>query len=307
MATLFSSCLKDNTRYVDFGAATPLVELPAATGVAGTGMFQVASFSISNTATPLNVQVNVAAPKPLSSALTVKLSVDQAALAAYNTANGTSYILLPAADYTSSMTVTIPANQNSANLVININSSLISPSVSNYVLPISITDAGGQQISNYKTILYNITVKNPYDGNYTVTGYKFHPSAPHVLSGTYAIKTVSAVTSNCPVGDLGGSGYSFNFDTNAGVLSNYVPVGSTPAAPASGFMTADIPTPGGTVFTVAQTQDGATPGVAPYNQTNYNNTYSAPAKTFFIHMGYGSGSTSQAGYTRQFYMKLVQQ
>lgn len=169
VATLFSSCLKDDTRYVNFAASPPLVELPAATGVAGTGMFQSNSYAITSTPTPLNVQVNVAAPKPLSSALTVKLSVDQAALTTYNTANGTNYILLPAADYSSSLSVTIPANQNSANVVVNINTSLIDPSQS-YVLPLTITDGGGQQISNYKTLLYNIQVKNKYDGVYVVTG-----------------------------------------------------------------------------------------------------------------------------------------
>ncbi|RYE22882.1 MAG: DUF1735 domain-containing protein [Sphingobacteriaceae bacterium] len=303
---LLNSCLKDS-RYIDFAGSKPLVELPAATGVAGTGLFQTASFAISTTPTPLNVLVNVAAPKPLSNDLTVRLSVDQAALTAYNKANGTSYTLLPAADYNSTLMVTIPANQNSANLIVNINSNLIDPSNTNYVLPLTITDASGQQISNYKTLLYNVTVKNAYDGNYTVTGYKFHPTAPHALSGTYALTTVSALTTQCPVGDLGGSNYYFRFDTNNGVISNYVPVGATPAAPSSGLMTEDVPAPGGSAFAVAQTQDNAVPGQTPYTHTVYNNTYNSSTKTFYIQMGYGSGSTGQSGYTRQFYMKLVKQ
>ncbi len=189
--TLLSSCLKDDSRYVDFASSKPLVELPAATGVAGSGVFQANSYAIVSTPTPLNVQVNVAAPKPLSSALTVKLSVDQAALTAYNTANNTNYTLLPAADYSSSLSVTIPANQNSANLVVNINTSLIDPSQS-YVLPLTITDASGQQISNYKTLLYNIQVKNKYDGVYTVTGTMVD-GVNSALTGSYP-RTVDLIT-----------------------------------------------------------------------------------------------------------------
>ena len=173
---LFSSCLKDS-RYVDFAGAKPLVELPAATGVGPSGgVFQALALDIKSTPIPVNVMVNVAAPNPLNTPLTVKLSVDQAALTAYNTANGTSYVVLPAADYNSSFTVTIPANQYSANLVVNINSSLIDPSNTNFVLPLTITDGGGQQISNYKTVLYNVQVKNQYDGNYHATGVRHHPT-----------------------------------------------------------------------------------------------------------------------------------
>lgn len=175
MATL-SSCLKDNSHYVDFAGAKPLVELPAATGVGPAGgEFQAAAFDITATPQHINILVNLAAPKPLTTALTVKLSVDPAALTAYNTANSTNYTLLPAADYSSTLTATIPANQNEATVVININSTLIDPSQS-YVLPLTITDGGGQQISNYKTILYNVQVKNQYDGTYHATGQRIHPT-----------------------------------------------------------------------------------------------------------------------------------
>ncbi|SDQ00902.1 protein of unknown function [Mucilaginibacter sp. OK268] len=173
-----SSCLKDNQHYVDFAAAKPLVELPAATGVgANGGLFEAVALDISDTPIPINLMVNVAAPKPLSTPLTVKISVDQAALTKYNADNSTSYVLLPADYYTSTFTTTIPANQNSSNIVINIKSSLISPTNTSYVLPLTITDGGGQQISNYKTVLYNVQVKNKYDGTYTASGSRIHPTA----------------------------------------------------------------------------------------------------------------------------------
>ncbi|WP_461449773.1 DUF1735 domain-containing protein [Mucilaginibacter sp.] len=301
---LLSSCLKD-PRYVDFAGSKPLIELPGAAGVAaGGGYFETVGLLANASApTAFNVPVNLAAPNPLSTPVTVKLSVNAAALTAYNTANGTNYTLMPAADYSSSLTVTIPAGQNLVNLVVNVNTSQITPANS-YVLPLTITDGGGQQISNYNTILFAIVVKNAYDDNYTETGYKFHTTAgaSHALTGTIAVTTVTAVTSNTAVGDLGGSGYTFNFDTNGSTVSNWVPEGSTPAAPASGFMTAD--NPGGFTYV---TTDGSQPGTAPYTSSTYNNTYNATTKTFMLHYGYGVGSSGQNGYTRQFYSKLVAQ
>ncbi|WP_413670319.1 DUF1735 domain-containing protein [Mucilaginibacter sp. Mucisp86] len=185
--TAFSSCLKDDKHYVDFAGAKPLVELPSAANVGGSGgLFQPVAFDISSTPIPLNLMVNLAAPHTLSSNLTVKLSVDQAALTKYNTDNETSYELLPAEDYTSTLSVVIPANQNSANLVINFKTNLIDPS-KDYALPITITDGGGQQISNYKTVIFNVQVKNKYDGIYTVTGTLSDNTSP-AFSGAYPYK-----------------------------------------------------------------------------------------------------------------------
>ena len=218
-----SSCLKDNSHYVDFAASKPLVELPVATGVgAAGGEFQAVAFSIVSTPTPLDLLVNVAAPKPLTTSLTVKLSVDAAALTAYNTANNTSYVLLPPADYSSTLSVTIPANQNSANLVININTSAIDPTQT-YVLPLTITDGGGQQISNYKTVLYNVQVKNKYDGVYKVTGTMVDATSP-TLTGSYP-NTVSLITqgaSTVAYADSTGANASYKHIINsAGTPSSY--------------------------------------------------------------------------------------
>lgn len=311
---LLSSCLKDSQYAVDFTKTKPLVELPGAANVSGTaGLFEVAGvLAKTSGTTPFNVPVNLAAPSPLSSALTVKLSVNPAALASYNGANGTTWPILPAADYNSTFTVTIPGGQNLAYMVLNINTALVADAHAqgiDYVLPLTITDGGGQQISNYNTILYEIVVKNAYDDNYAETGYKFHTTvgASHSFTGNLIpITTVSAVTSQTAVGDLGGNGYFFNFDTNGSTLSNWaVPAGAaTPTPPSSGFMTGDFPNPGGASYT---TSDGSQPGKAPYVASTYNNTYDASTRTFFMHYGYGGGTTDQSNYSRQFYIKYVAQ
>ncbi|RWY52477.1 BT_3987 domain-containing protein [Mucilaginibacter gilvus] len=191
-----SSCLKDDSHYVDFAGATPLVELPSAANVGGSGgLFQALALDISATPVSVSLAVNLAAPKTLGSDLAVKLSVDPAALTAYNTANGTSYQLLPASYYTSTLSATIKAGTNLSAFVINVNSALIDPANTNYVLPLTITDGGGQQISNYKTVLYNVQVKNKYDGDYKTTGTRVHPTlGPFPFSYNVTMSTAGATS-----------------------------------------------------------------------------------------------------------------
>jgi len=186
---LLSSCLKDS-RYVNFAGSKPLIELPAAANVGGGGgTFEVEAFAIKSTPQTFKIAVNIAAPNPLSSPLTVKLGLDTAAITAYNTANGLSaadgdaYTLLPSADYSSNLTVTIPAGQNLGYVTVSVNSSLIDPTQL-YILPIKIVNGGGQQISNYDEILYNVQAKNSFDGVYTVTGTMNDTENP-TLTGYY--------------------------------------------------------------------------------------------------------------------------
>ena len=167
--SLFSSCLKDNSHYVDYSNVGVLVELPLgeptyASG-ANNGVFQTLTYSASGT-TPdtLTVAVNVASPKPLTSALAVTLSTtDATQVAAYNTANGTNYQLLPSSDYTvigSGLTVTVPANQRLAYAKIIIKPAAIGVANSGtYVLPVTIESASGQPIAlPYKNLFYNVIV-----------------------------------------------------------------------------------------------------------------------------------------------------
>jgi len=315
-----SSCLKD-PRAQDFSNVGALVELPLE-AYNGVGALVSEAFPITTTAQDLPVVVNLASPKTLGSDLTVTLSVDQAALDAYNTANGlttadgTAYSLPPSTSYSiSSLKVTIPAGKHTGTLHIAVTSSNLDPS-GLYILPLTITDGGGQKISNYKTLLLNLQAKNQYDMDYTATGYVFHPSAARSIDDTYRLATVGASANQAPLADLGpAANYYFNFTITPGAgniatLTNWVPVGSTPAVPASGFMTLD--NPAGVDYTAST--DGATglpptdlPGGTKYNSTLFNNTYNSDTKTFMMHFGYAGGSTSQAGYTRQFYMKLVAQ
>jgi hypothetical protein len=137
-------------------------------------------------------------------------------------------------------------------------------------------------------------------GNYAVVGYFFHPTQPRALNLTKTITLTGTNTYQTQLGDLGTSNYNFQFQLDSNYsFSNWTNAGSaTPAAPASGFMTAD--NPGKTAYTVTPL-----PGQSPYLQATYNNTYVPSTRTLYMHYGYGVGSANQNGYTRQVYETWV--
>ena len=214
-ALSLSSCLKDDAHFTNFAGVGTTIELPieAYTGV---GNLIPEANVISSTPIALPTIVNVASPKPLTSALNVTLALDPAALTAYNTANGTSFAILPPADYSvASWTVTVPANQREATLNVNLNTSLIDPS-QQYVLPINIASASGQTINQYNTVMYLVQVKNKYDGEYTVTGTLVDSANP-AITGAYP-NTVDLQTT--------GAASDVYYDTNYGNFHEILSSGS---------------------------------------------------------------------------------
>lgn len=158
-----SSCLKSKDTYVDFSKVGTTIELPLAALNQETGV-NVVTKTYTSSATPsdLPVVVNIASPKPLDRALTVTLAINaNDAIGKLNTALPTrGYVLIPANLYSvSSLQVTIPAGQRTATAIFKINSSLIGITNTKYVLPVSIVDGGGEQISLYSTVYYNIQAK----------------------------------------------------------------------------------------------------------------------------------------------------
>lgn len=160
MAFSFSSCLKENDTYVDFSKVGTTIELPLAALNQETNVKVVPkTYAASAAGSDLAIVVNIASPKPLSSNLTVTLGINANALTALNTATGGNYIMLPTTGYTASnLTVTIPAGQRTGTVNIKINTAAIDKTKTKYVLPVSITDAGGEKISLYSTVSYNIKV-----------------------------------------------------------------------------------------------------------------------------------------------------
>lgn len=157
---LFSSCLKDD-RYIDYSKVGTLIELPLAAYNPNNLGYKllVKTYPQSPTPAELPVVINVASPEPLGTDLKVTLAVDAAALANYNTANSKSFIILPSVAYTvSSLQSIISAGTRTTQVVFKINTAVIDKTITNYVLPVTLVDASGEKISNYKTVYYNIKV-----------------------------------------------------------------------------------------------------------------------------------------------------
>src|SRR5215831_14554454 len=175
ISLLFSleSCVKNrNDLATDFGSIQPIVELRDNISGVGNdaGLSNFGKASLNFTADP-HVQsfyVNLASVNVRNSDLKVTLGVDQAALDAYNADpnNGIKYELMPDSLYSFTTTeVTIPSGLRVAKDSIIFYPSKFDPSKS-YMLPISVTDASGLNISgNFGTIYYHI-IGNPLAGTY---------------------------------------------------------------------------------------------------------------------------------------------
>lgn len=202
-----------------------------------------------------------------------------------------------------SLDVVIPKGAKEVDLPITLNKANLNLSLQ-YGLGFEASTVSEGVISeNAKTIVVAILIKNAYDANYTSTGYFFHPttgSSRALGPVTKHLATLGAATCQAALADL--AGYYFNFDVSGTNTQSWVGVGSAPAAPASGFYTAD--NPGAVSYDPAL---GVAPGTAPYVQTTYNNSYNAATKTFYFHYGYGVGAANQNGWTRNVYEKWVRQ
>ncbi|HXD79871.1 MAG TPA: DUF1735 domain-containing protein [Puia sp.] len=141
-----TGCLKDNA-YMDVSNTAPLIEfgLSPANGDYGPFAFEgdTAGSPVADTA----VGLVIASPQVLNKAYTITVSVDTAQLGAFNSANGTSYTLLPAGLYSMpGNSVTIPAGHRIGRLAISVNLPAF-PATHTYALPLTITDGGGLLIS----------------------------------------------------------------------------------------------------------------------------------------------------------------
>ena len=256
--------------------------------------------------TNLDTAVKAYISTTYGSATNLTVAVDTVVVDNYNSDNGTAFDYLPSDSYTAPTSISIPAGQKEGKGVLSVNIQQLLTHGTAFALGLSITQASGGTstvLNDNSHLVVIVQVKNPYDADYTVKGFLFHPSSPRAVSTTKHLTTVGAVTSYGDIGDLGGAGYHFIFDVDgSNNLTNWVAAGSCPPAPSSGFFTLD--NPGGTDYSVAAPFN---PGTAPYIQATYNNTYDPAAQTFWMHYGYGGGSSSQTGWTRQIYESWVRQ
>jgi YVTN family beta-propeller protein len=140
-------------------------------------------------------------------------------------------------------------------------------------------------------------------GQYTVTGYFFHPSTGRSIYMIKELDSIDVFRLEGGIGDLGGTlggSYEFQFDMiNNNTFGNFTTADGIPLY--ADFMTLD--NPGGVDYTTCGCNGGNVPGDANYNISIYDNHYDPVTKTFWLHYGYGSGGPGQNNFTRQLYEK----
>ncbi|MBC7873150.1 MAG: DUF1735 domain-containing protein [Ferruginibacter sp.] len=182
LAMLFTSCLKDkgfeNGLYGinDPGSQPPGIGFPrAATAKYSLGI----DLSASAQAITGIVYVNLESGLPATSDVHITLTLNDALRTAYNAANGTNILALPANLFSVPLSLTIPAGQRNAQVAINFpNTSTLDPNKS-YGLGLTITSVDGGYLiaSNLKNLFIEIGLKNKYDGVWDLKG--IHNRAPY--------------------------------------------------------------------------------------------------------------------------------
>lgn len=114
------------------------------------------------------VWVNLETGTPAKSDVHVTLVLNDALRVAYNLANGTNILQMPAAFYNMALTLTIPAGSTGGMVPVNIPSTVPLDPSNSYGLGITITSVdGGYRIAeNLKNLFLEFTLKNKYDGTY---------------------------------------------------------------------------------------------------------------------------------------------
>jgi hypothetical protein len=230
-----TSCLKDDmVESQKYGMinlnAKKIVEIPSSSTRS-----ESIALPIVTDPTAVNTTVHLAAEEVAAEDVKVTMSIAESAtmLAAYNTANSTSYTLLPSSLYTlpNGLDVTIAKGTKDANFTMNVKTTDFNPALV-YAIFVKVTavDKAAYTISgNFNYKLLTIAVKNKYDGVYSYegqmsgnfTGWLYSPDA-FVWPGDVGLATLGAnkvaildryytwSSGQRKLPALFGSGYGFN-------------------------------------------------------------------------------------------------
>src|SRR5579872_6761787 len=144
-----SGCLKD-TPYLDVSHSQPIIEFGLSPANGQFGPFPYAGDTLGgpNIDVDTAVAVVVASPQVLNSTVTTTIKVDPGQVDAYNTANGTSFEVLPDSLFTLSTTATVSPGYRVGRVAVTLNLSKF-PVHHQYGLPLAIVSAstgGGENL-----------------------------------------------------------------------------------------------------------------------------------------------------------------
>jgi hypothetical protein len=233
---LGTGCLKPAKYYTNFFDVGAITQFSL-----GGNSLTNAWITMQSTPTDYTLNVNIAAPSPLSKAVTITLALDTADFNQQLAGNG--YSILPDSDYTvPSWTVTIPAGQDSGTFHIQISSTKLG-SNTNFVLPLHITDASGVPISsNFGYGFWLVQNGNPWTGLYHSNGYRKEVGVTFNINQDkylyYADTTGGLYPPNTVIAQAGDPvtyiDYGIGMDLTVDPTTNLVTVTSDPYQGASG-------------------------------------------------------------------------
>src|SRR5882757_4448164 len=180
-ALCLGACLKSAPGTTDFNTVKPVIEqlnsqnylTTAPNAGANTYPFFMQVRVDSTHLAMDSITVDVGG-QPLGKDVKVTLGVDMVNFNTFNAANGGKYSILPpdAYTWTNGNSIVIKAGTTGSQIYLTFKTNLIDFTQS-YILPIAITDAGGQTISqNYGSTMYTIIPGNQYSGLYRSVGKK---------------------------------------------------------------------------------------------------------------------------------------
>ena len=204
----------------------------------------------------------------------VGFAIDTGAVAAYNSAHNTSYLVLPSSAYTvSSLKDTIGAGQTSSNgQTIFITTSGLNFN-SQYLLPVELSTASSGTINgSLQTTYFTINqLNNVYAGSYTTTGTRYNFNADGSAAGTNSISDTRVLST------MAYDSCSINTIANLGSYNGtvfYVRVNPDNTLEFSGYLQDDPGAPIGNQPGKASTYDPTTrTWDVHYMYTNTNGTY----------------------------------
>jgi Domain of unknown function (DUF1735) len=226
LITMFSvsSCLKNGQYNIDFSQVGASVYIPLAANHANGVVAE--TYNATTLSASIPVIVDLASPSPLGTATTLSLAIDTAFLNAYNTANGTSFTVLPDSVYTLSGTLdmTIPAGQRLDSIVVKLDLTKLDLS-GTYILPYTIASAS-VPIEQWNHLMLYISVKNQFDGDYTVTGTFSDVSAAGASFTANYPMDINLITSGPNSVDVfntdaGSVAYEFNTPTGPSIYGSF--------------------------------------------------------------------------------------
>ena len=234
----------------------------------------------------------------LNQPLTVKLTRNPTLIADYNTTNGTTLIELPTNSYTlltDLNNVTFQPGEAIVEIKISVKQSLLDLSES-YALGFSIADVGANAAINtpLKNALYNIGLKNMYDGKYTLHGDFYHPTqSPNWDPFTVDVEMWTSGTNSVKmyVPDLGGFYHPGLFMGTLNAFGAQEPEYTI--------------NPTTNIVTVQNSYVGAVTFYTMF--AGYNSRYDPATKTIYAKFGYnlGPGGTFISGTSRAWTDTLI--